>query len=91
LRFHDLRHTHVAFCIAQGMREYRIMRRLGHSSIKTTLDRYGHLLPEEDDAFRDGLDALYRDAKARPHVVRALYDDNSEVVEMPAAGGESAL
>jgi integrase len=65
--------------------------RLGHASIKTTLDLYGHLLPEEDDAFRDGLDALYREAKARPRVVRALYDGESAVLEMPTAGGESGI
>ncbi|HEX2499047.1 MAG TPA: hypothetical protein VHO00_09605 [Actinomycetes bacterium] len=26
-----------------------ISRRLGHESITTTIDRYGHLLPEVDD------------------------------------------
>lgn len=87
LRFHDLRHTHVAFCIAQGMSEFRIMRRLGHTSIKTTLDRYGHLLPEEDDAFREGLDALYRASRAG----FSPDSSGSKVVALPSTGGESGL
>jgi len=45
------------------MREYRISCPLGHASTKTTLHLYGHHLPEEDDAFREGLDAFYRETK----------------------------
>ena len=40
VRFHDLRHTHVAVLIAQGEHPKVIQTRLGHSSIKVTLDRY---------------------------------------------------
>ena len=48
-RIHDLRHTHVSWLIAQGVQLPAISRRLGHESITTTIDRYGHLLPEVDD------------------------------------------
>jgi integrase len=44
-RFHDLRHSHVAYLIAAGWDFYTIQLRLGHASIKTTFDTYGHLLP----------------------------------------------
>jgi integrase len=44
LRFHDLRHSHVAYLIAAGWDLYMIQLRLGHASIKTTFDIYGHLL-----------------------------------------------
>ena len=50
LRWHDLRHTHVAFLIAAGVHAKAIQSRLGHSSIKTTLDTYGHLLEGIDEA-----------------------------------------
>ena len=57
-RFHDLRHSHVAYLIAAGWDFHMIQLRLGHASIKTTFDTYGHLLPHgERDRLRD-LDAL---------------------------------
>ena len=48
-RVHDLRHTHVSWLIAAGRPAPAISRRLGHESITTTIDRYGHLMPEVDD------------------------------------------
>lgn len=50
MRFHDLRHSHVAALIAQGEHPKVIQTRLGHSSIKITLDRYGHLFDGLDEA-----------------------------------------
>ncbi|MEO3976276.1 site-specific integrase [Streptomyces sp. CAU 1734] len=46
---HDLRHSHAAALISAGHPLTYIQRRLGHESIKTTSDLYGHLLPEVDD------------------------------------------
>ncbi len=48
LRIHDLRHTHTAWLIAAGRPLPSIQRRLGHRSITSTIDRYGHLLPDVD-------------------------------------------
>jgi integrase len=48
-RFHDLRHTHVAWLIAGGAPLPHIQARLGHESITTTIDTYGHLLPAGDE------------------------------------------
>lgn len=48
-RIHDLRHTNVAWLIAKNLQLPVIQRRLGHESIQTTVDRYGHLLPELED------------------------------------------
>ncbi|NRD78465.1 tyrosine-type recombinase/integrase [Bacillus sp. BRMEA1] len=45
IRFHDLRHTHAALMIAQNEPMKLIAERLGHSKISTTIDTYGHLLP----------------------------------------------
>lgn len=51
IRFHDLRHTYASLLIAQGENIKFIQSQLGHSSAKTTLDRYGHLMPNlENDA-----------------------------------------
>lgn len=59
LRFHDLRHTCAALLIAQGAHAKEIQERLGHSTIRLTFDRYGHLLPSLDERLRDGLQATY--------------------------------
>lgn len=47
--FHDLRHSHAAVLLSQGRGLEYVKVRLGHESIKTTSDTYGHLLPEADD------------------------------------------
>jgi integrase len=62
-RFHDLRHSHVALLIADGVPMKAISERLGHSSIVITMDRYGHLLPDVDEALIRGLE--FRLAGAR--------------------------
>lgn len=41
--FHDLRHTYAALSIAAGVDLYTLSRRMGHSTITVTADRYGHL------------------------------------------------
>jgi len=45
LPFHSLRHSFTALLIAQGENIKYIQSQLGHASVQTTLDRYGHLLP----------------------------------------------
>lgn len=47
-RIHDLRHSHASWLIADGVPMAAISRRLGHSSITITIDRYGHLDPSLD-------------------------------------------
>ncbi|MCA0329475.1 MAG: tyrosine-type recombinase/integrase [Actinobacteria bacterium] len=43
---HDLRHSHASWLIAAGVPLPVIQRRLGHESIQTTVDVYGHLAPD---------------------------------------------
>jgi integrase len=59
MRFHDLRHTHAAILIAQGEHPKVIQHRLGHSSIKVTLDTYGHLFEGLDEAAAERLDIAF--------------------------------
>lgn len=49
LRVDDLRHTSAALAIEVGAHPRALMQRLGHSSITTTLDTYGSLMPGLDD------------------------------------------
>lgn len=46
-RIHDLRHCHASWLLAQGVQMIVVQRRLGHESITTTIDRYSHLMPEQ--------------------------------------------
>lgn len=55
-RIHDLRHTHASWLIAAGVPLTVIQRRLGHESIKTTSDRYGHLADDADALAAAALD-----------------------------------
>jgi integrase len=55
-RIHDLRHTHVAWLISDNIPMAAIQRRMGHKSITTTIDRYGHLLPYVDQDLMDSID-----------------------------------
>lgn len=47
-RIHDLRHTHVSWLIGANIPLPAIQNRLGHESISTTVDRYGHLVRSLD-------------------------------------------
>jgi integrase len=63
-RFHDLRHTSVALAIVAGAHPKAIQARMGHSSINVTLDRYGHLFPELDEAIASSFGERLAEARA---------------------------
>ena len=65
-RFHDLRHTHVAWLVAGGAPLPHIQARLGHESITTTIDTYGHLLPVGDDLISRIIDSALRGRRSGP-------------------------
>lgn len=46
MRFHDLRHTFAALALAAGVTMDKLQRIMGHESITTTIDMYGHFSPD---------------------------------------------
>ncbi len=50
IRLHDLRHTHATLLLSAGVHPKIVSERLGHSSIKITLDTYSHVLPGLQEA-----------------------------------------
>lgn len=56
IRFHDLRHTYASLLIGQGESLAYIKDQMGHSSIKITVDTYGHLVPGGNRQAVDRLD-----------------------------------
>jgi hypothetical protein len=65
LRFHDLRHTYAALMVAAGAHPKYLQAQMGHSSIRVTLDLYGHLFPDANRGVLDALDQLT--APSTPH------------------------
>lgn len=66
-RLHDLRHYFASLLIASGLDVKTVQARLRHASAKTTLDVYGHVWPDRDDATRTAVQA----ALARPGAATA--------------------
>lgn len=60
IRVHDLRHSHASMLIEMGFQPLEIKERLGHESIKTTLDTYSHLYPDKDIKLASALNKLRR-------------------------------
>jgi integrase len=84
LRFHDLRHTCAGLLIAQGAHPKEIQARLGHASITTTLNTYGHLWPSLGAQLDERIDLVHREARA--HVASMWPAAGSEVVSLPGQG-----
>ena len=60
IRIHDLRHSHASMLIDMGFDILEISNRLGHESVKTTLDTYSHLYPDKDTKLATELNKLRR-------------------------------
>jgi integrase len=64
VRFHDLRHTCAALLIANGRHMEEVKDYLGHSSIRVTSDRYGHLFPKARAELADSLENTFQEHSA---------------------------
>jgi integrase len=65
-RFHDLRHTYAALMVAAGAHPKYLQAQMGHSSIRVTLDLYGHLFPDANRGVLDTLDELTAPSTTHP-------------------------
>jgi integrase len=59
LRIHDLRHTCATMLISRGVHPKAIQHHLGHANIDITMNRYGHLLPDQFNDLAVQLDAAH--------------------------------
>jgi integrase len=56
VRFHDLRHSFASLLLQNGESPTYVKEQMGHSSIKVTVDIYGHLVPGGNRQAVDKLD-----------------------------------
>jgi integrase len=56
LRLHDLRHACATYLLASGVEPRTVMKILGHSTIRLTMDLYGHVLPDRLRAAASAMD-----------------------------------
>lgn len=87
LKFHSLRHTHAGLLIAGGAHPKAVQARLGHASITTTLNTYGHLLPSLEEQLTEGLENAYREADGD----QMGTSEGRAVIDLPDRGLEKAL
>jgi integrase len=50
-RIHDLRHSYASILLSVGAPLVYVKEQLGHASIKTTGDTYGHFIPSDEKKF----------------------------------------
>ena len=62
ITFHDLRHTFASLLISKNIPIKYIQRQMGHSSIKMTMDTYGHLMPDVYDQAINVLEEIANEA-----------------------------
>ena len=71
VRLHDLRHTCASLAISAGANVKVIQRLLGHKTAVLTLDRYGHLFPDDlyavAHAFDNAAQTTADDLRTIPH------------------------
>lgn len=68
ITLHECRHTFASLMIAAGVNAKALSTYMGHANISITLDRYGHLMPGNEDeaaALLDAFLARVTDASAR--------------------------
>ena len=53
---HDLRHTYATLLLIKNVSPFYVQKQLGHSSIRTTVDIYGHWIQGEG---RDKLEEVF--------------------------------
>jgi integrase len=80
---HEMRHTAASIAIASGANVKAVQQMLGHASAAMTLDRYGHLFPDDLDAVADRIDAAAR-ASADERAGSARGSAIAEVIDLHA-------
>jgi integrase len=78
LTLHEARHTFASMMIAAGVNAKALSTYLGHSSIQITFDRYGRLMPGNEQEAAGLLDAFLQRADTAARLAQLEDDGESE-------------
>ncbi len=87
LRMHDLRHTAASLLIREGASIKALQKQLGHKDAVQTLNRYGHLYPDELDSLADRLQEVHERARSAAQTDRMRTEHSPTVVQIGKAAG----
>jgi len=81
---HSLRHTHATFLLQAGIHPRVVMERLGHSSIRVTLDTYSHVVGGLQEAAAQRFDDfLSAKGTSRENVGKMSADTTKDATKYP--------
>jgi integrase len=72
ITLHECRHTYASYMIAAGVNAKALSSYLGHAGIAITLDRYGHLMPGNEEEAAGLLDSYLERENAQATVPRTV-------------------
>jgi integrase len=76
---HEARHCAISYFIAAGLDWKQISTWAGHSDVRQTWNRYGHLVPGGEEQARERLDAYLNPPKPTPTVAHTVaHDPNND-------------
>ena len=70
ITLHESRHTFASLMIAAGVNAKALSTYLGHSAVAITFDRYGHLMPGNEDEAAALLDAYLERANTKARLAQ---------------------
>ncbi len=95
---HECRHTFASLMIAAGVNAKALSTYMGHANISITLDRYGHLMPGNEDEAAGLLDAYLERANTQARkaavaapegpLARAVARTDLATAESPVFAGD---
>jgi integrase len=80
ITLHECRHTFASLMIAAGVNVKALSTYMGHSTVAFTLDKYGHLMPGNEDEAASMLDAYLARAGESVHRTTAQESERQGAV-----------
>lgn len=70
ITLHNFRHSHASLLISQRVPLTVIQKRLGHKDLSTTLNKYSHMIPEDEDKAINAVNFLNNERILRKNAIK---------------------